>query len=207
MKTSFGTLWGLLTTTTACLAQGTFQYDQQSWPGPIPANILEYIQSNEPVGESFIPSLSAVGFVQLELFDGHPNNGVGATLYVNLRSNSIAGPILSSTDPVFLPDTPFGGGVTNFFFSGPAVVVPGTTYFFEIVVQSGDLWLVNTLSDAYPRGEFYRQGTAQPLADLWFREGIIVPEPSSAWIMLLAGGVWFCVRRRNEFAPRQELES
>src|SRR5689334_20779505 len=156
------------------LAQGTFQYDQRSWPVPIAANVLQYLQPNQLVGQSFTPSLSSVGFVQLELFDGHPNNGLGATLYVNLRSNSITGPILSSSDPVFLPDTPTGGGLTNFLFPGGASVIPGTTYFFEILVQSGDLWLVNSLgANDYSAGTAFLQGAAQPLEDFWFREGII----------------------------------
>ena len=179
------------------LAQGTFQYDQRSWPVPIPANILRAIQPNQPVGQSFTPSLAAVGFVQLELFDGNANNGLGATVSVNLRSNSITGPILSSSVPVFLPDTPIGGGVTNFFFSSAATVVPGTTYFFEIVVQSGDLWRVNSLgANDYSAGTAFLQGAAQPLEDFWFREGIIVPEPSMAAFLITAGAL-FCVRWKN----------
>jgi hypothetical protein len=177
-------------------AQGTFQYDQQSWPGPIPPNILEYIQGNEPIGQSFTPSLPAVGFVQLELFDAHPNNGVGATVYVNLRSNSISGPIIASSNPVFLPDTPTGGGVTNFFFSGAPAVVPGTIYFFEIGVQSGDLWRINSLgANDYSAGTAFLQGAAQPLEDFWFREGVVIPEPSATTLLLLAGALWACFER------------
>ena len=197
MKIKWITLLGLLVHAWMAFGQGTFQYDQQSSLGPVPPDVLWSIQGNEPSGQSFIPSLSAVGFVQLELFDGNPNNGLGATLYVNLRSNSITGPILSSSAPVFLPDTPSGGGVTNFLFSSPAVVMPGTTYFFEVVVQSGDSWYVNTLGNVYPGGEFYRQGLAQPLSDSWFREGVIIPEPSAAWLVLAVGAVRFYVRRKT----------
>jgi len=197
MKTSFGTLWALLTTASACLAQGTFQYDQQSLNHSIGPSLLYNIQSNEPIGQSFTPALSSVGFIQLEPFDGHPNNGVGSTLYVNLRSNSITGPVLGSTDPVFLPDIPSGGGVTNFLFSTSVAVVPGTTYFFEVVVQSAELWRLNTLTDLYGGGTMIVQGVAQPLQDLWFREGIIVPEPSAALISFVVGAIWICVRRRR----------
>ena len=179
------------------LAQGTFQYDQRSWPVPIPANVLEYIQPNEPIGQFFTPSLSFVGFVQLELFDAHPNNGLGATVYINLRSNSINGPILASTDPVFLPDTPIGGGVTNFLFPSAAAVVPGTTYFFEIALQSGDLWLINSLgANDYSAGTEFLQGAAQPLEDFWFREGVVIPEPSTTALLLVAGAL-FCVQRKK----------
>ena len=150
-------------------SQGTFLYDQQSYPFPIQPDVLLDIQPSVPMGQSFIPSLSSVGFVQLELFDGHPNNGLSATLYVSLRSGSITGAVLSSSSPVFMPETPSGGGVTNFFFSPQIAVTPGTTYFFEVVVQSGDLWRVNATTDVYPRGTSYLQGNAQPVFDLWFR--------------------------------------
>jgi hypothetical protein len=98
---------------------------------------------------------------------------------------------------VFLPDTPIGGGVTNFFFSGSAALVPGTSYFFEIVVQSGDLWRVN-LGGTYSSGAAYFQGVPQSFDSLWFREGIVIPEPSSAWLVFLVGGIWFVrSRKRN----------
>jgi hypothetical protein len=196
MKIASITLFALLLATSAAITQGTFQYDQQSLGFPAPPNVLYDIQSYGPIGQSFIPSLPAVGFVQLELFDGHPNNGLGATVYVNLRSNSIAGPLLGSSDPVLLPDIPSGGGVTNFFFSGPVTVSPGTTYFFEIEVQSGDLWRANMAGD-YSSGVAYIQGSSQPFYDLWFREGIIVPEPSAKWLVLATGALWFVVWRRT----------
>jgi len=195
MKIS-STFLGLLIAAPAALAQGTFQYDQQSLNHTIPPNFPQYIQGNEPIGQSFTPSVSSVGFVQLALYDGHPNNGQGATVYVNIQSNSIAGPVLSSTDPVFLPDTPLGGGVTNFLFSTPVPVVPGTAYFFDVVVQSGDLWRLDTVPDLYPGGTMFLQGAAQPVQDIWFREGIIVPEPSMVALLITAGAL-FCVRRRQ----------
>src|SRR5438105_4723971 len=113
MKTVPLMFLALLANMSAALAQGTLQYDQQSLNRSIPPDVLVDIQPNQPIGQSFTPALSSVGFLQLELFDGHPNNGLGATLYVSLRSTSITGPILKSSDPVFLPDTPSGGGVTN----------------------------------------------------------------------------------------------
>jgi len=197
MKTASLALSALLAAASTTFPQGTFQYDQQSLNHSIGANILYYIQGNEPIGQSFTPGLSSVGFIQLEPFDGNPNNGLGATLFVNLRSNSITGPILGSTAPVFLPDIPSGGGVTNFLFSTPVPVVPGTTYFFEVVVQSGDFWTLNTAGYLYGGGPTFRQGVAQPLQDLWFREGIIVPEPSSILLFFGAAGILLLRRARR----------
>lgn len=104
------------------------------------------------------------------------------------------GPVLASTDLVFMPDG-FGigngnRGYTNFFFSTPAVVVPGVTYYLQPVVQSGDAWGIVSYNYGYPGGSIFLQGVANPIIDLWFREGIyIVPEPSSALLVLLGGGL------------------
>ena len=193
MRTPSLSLFVFWATASTGSAQGTFQYDQQSLNHSIGANVLYDIQGNEPIGESFTPSLSSVGFVQLNPFDSRPNNGLGAMLYVNLRSNSITGPVLGSTFPVFMPETPSGIGVTNFFFSTPIPVVPGTTYFLEVIVQSGDIWGLNTLPDLYSGGTMFYQGAAQPLQDLWFREGIIIPEPSTMALLITAGAL-FCAR-------------
>jgi hypothetical protein len=176
--------------------QGTFVYDQQSFSSTIPPNITYQIEANQPIGQSFTPTLSAVGFVQLELGDSVNLNGVGATVYVNLRADSITGPVLSSTEPVFMPDNFFGA--TNFFFSSPISVTPQTTYYFQPVVQSGDSWVVNTaLGDDYPRGTMYYQGAVLRNFDFWFREGLIVPEPSSTGLLLIGSGVLFYVRRMH----------
>jgi len=92
-----------------------------------------------------------------------------------------------------MPETPSGIGVTNFFFSTPVPVVPGTTYFLEVIVQSGDIWGLNTVPDLYSGGTMFYQGAAQPLQDLWFREGIIIPEPSTMALLITAGAL-FCAR-------------
>src|SRR5207247_1019063 len=108
-------------------AQGTFVYDQQSATGYVPPSLTYQVQGNEPVGQSFVPSLSSVGFIQLEPGDAVLLNGLGAIVYVNLLSDSITGPVLASTESVFMPGDFFG--ITNFFFSTPPAVTPGTTYY------------------------------------------------------------------------------
>src|ERR1035437_10305454 len=124
----------------AACGQGTMIYDQQSATNRSISGGAP-IQGQEPAGQSFTPALSSVGFVQLELSDFNPGNGVGATVYVNLRAGSLTGTIMGSTDPVFMPDG-FSYGVTNFFFAAPAAVNPGTVYYLEPILQSGDHWLL-----------------------------------------------------------------
>jgi hypothetical protein len=79
----------------------------------------------------------------LQLADAVSGNGSGARVYVNLRSDSITGTILATTASVFMPDgfgTGANRGYTNFFFSTSVSLTPGTTYYFQPVVQSGDVW-------------------------------------------------------------------
>jgi hypothetical protein len=104
--------------------QGAFIYDQQSANETTGGGGAVAIQVNEPIGQSFTPALSSVGFIRLFLSD-NGFNSVGATVYVNLRTNSITGPLLSSTDPVFMPDR--FSGYTNCIFVTPLAVVPGVT--------------------------------------------------------------------------------
>src|ERR1051326_1925982 len=98
MRLTFARAVALLSMVSSTRGQGTFVYDQQSVNTSVPAGILDDIQPNEPIGQSFTPSLSAVGFVRLNLSDAITRNGVGAAVYVNLRTDSITGPVLGSGD-------------------------------------------------------------------------------------------------------------
>jgi hypothetical protein len=123
-------------------------------------------------------------------------NSLGATVYVNLRADSISGSILGSTDPVFMADGFVG--YPNFIFSSPVTVTPGTVYYFQPVVQSGDLWGITAYNAYnYSGGTAYSQGAAVPAFDLWFREGIVVPEPSGAFLVLVGIGLVVWCRRKQ----------
>src|SRR5579871_5860133 len=89
MKTAFAIV-GLATAlvSSRVLAQGTVTYDQQSYTG-LPSNdTLGAITACQPMGQSFTPSLQAVGFINLALTPGLTGTG---TVYINIRSNSITG--------------------------------------------------------------------------------------------------------------------
>ena len=191
--------WLLLTglsLTLGAVGQGTFIYDQQSASESSGGGGLAAIQSNQPLGQSFTPTNASIDFIRLFLADS-ASQGVGATLYINLRSDSITGPIMASTDPVFIPNlfgTAFGAaGYTNFFFTTSVAVTPGTTYYFQPVIQSGDSCFIIAYHYTYAGGTAFFNGTADPNNDLWFREGIVVPEPSSL-LLLIGSGVLFYVR-------------
>lgn len=183
----------------SALGQGTFIYDQQSSDESVPGGSGGGIQAYQPMGQSFTPSLSSVGFVRFELADASPGNARGSTIYVNLRTNGITGPILASTEPVFLPDG-FGDfnviGYTNFIFTTPVDVTPGITYCFQPVVQSAEDYVIVDSRQSYAGGAAYYFGQASS-GDLWFREGIVVPEPSSIALVVVGGLMASCLRRRG----------
>jgi len=203
----------LLLTTFACAtgavqAQGTFVYDQESSNDETYPNGGPTIQFYGSVGQSFTPSLSTVGFFRVKVDDTFPRNALGATLVGTLRSGAINGPIIGTTMPVVLSNG-FAGSV-DFFFASAVPVTPSTTYYFQTLVQSGDYWGITTRSDSrgdvnYPGGIFF--GGLQPFTgnDLWFREGIVVPEPSSVWLFCLGSGVagWF-LRQKMRCLPSPE---
>ena len=175
--------------------QGTFIYDQQSADESTGGGAGYFIQTNQPIGQSFTPNLSSVGFVRLFLWDRA--NGLGATLSVNLWSGSLTnGSLLGTTLPVALPDQFLG--YTDFFFANPVAVTPGETVYFQPTIQSGDTTVnIFAYHYGYPGGTSFIQGVPNPNGfDLWFREGIVVPEPS-AFSLLIGSGVLLYVHRKK----------
>jgi hypothetical protein len=119
---------------------------------------------------------------------------------VNLRSDSITGPIIDSTAPVALPDSfglPLNTGYVTFFFGNRVPLQAGVTYFLQPVVQSGDLFGIFGGTFNYPGGELYSLGVGTPLTDYWFREGIVVPEPSVTALIFPALGIFVFAQRRR----------
>jgi hypothetical protein len=174
-------------------------FDQQSstieTPTPGAGVVLQIAQS----AQSFTPTLPEVGFVRLKTSDASTGDQMGVSLIVNLRAESVTGTILSSTDPVLLANG--FAGVADFLFPTPVPVTPGVPYYFEPIVQSGGLWSIDIGSYNYPGGTAFEQGFALP-SDLWFREGIVVPEPSIVWLGL-AGAVVLICRRRELRRPKR----
>jgi hypothetical protein len=203
MKTPYLILCVALLTAFIANGQGTLIYDQSSATNPVAGGNGAPIQADQPMGQSFTPTLSSIGFVQLNFNDVHPGNSLGATVYVNLWSGSISnGTLLSSTDPVFMPDGVFRY-VSNMFFSTVVTLTAGTTYYLQPFVEPGsDAWgVVDSLSFNYSGGTFYFNGAPDPNnQDLWFREGVIdVPEPSSATMIFLGSGLFLyaCLKHKK----------
>ncbi|HEY5298875.1 MAG TPA: Ig-like domain-containing protein [Verrucomicrobiae bacterium] len=206
MKKIIGGLLGaamLIATSLQAHAQGTLIYDQQSTIPPSTSGDYLDIQP-EALTQSFVPTLSAIGFVQFEFWD-IPNNGTnGATVYVNILAGSPninSATLLGSTTAVYMQEGfgEFSPGVTNFYFSTAITLTPGQTYYLQPVVQSGDdPWDIWNPGNTYPNGQLYGSGAFfQPSTDLWFREGV-VPEPSILALVGLSALLAFVFKRRSK---------
>jgi MYXO-CTERM domain-containing protein len=182
-----------------CFGQGTiFLYDQQSSTneGSPPYGAGSTIQNLLPsTGQSFTPGLSGIDFIRLMFDDGNIYDGQGATIFLNLRSDSITGTILGTTAPMTMPNG--FTGTENFFFPNTISMTPGITYYFELVLVSGGTWNVMDEPHTYPGGTAFVHGQPDGATDYWFREGILVPEPSAALLGMLGFGVLALVRRQR----------
>lgn len=168
-------------------AQGTFVYDQQDNVAVDGSSSI----GQTPFGQSFTPTLDSIGFVELQFF-----NTSGSTVAVNVRSGSITGPILGTSLSIFFPNN--SPGVSDFLFSNPIALTPGTKYWFEPVVVSGLPPGIDATIVPYAGGNIIISGTDRSGLNLWFGEGIIasVPEPSSV-ALLLVGGILYWHRRQQ----------
>ncbi len=156
------------------------------------------------VGQSFTPTLAAIDFVQFSLAGAN----LGSSVFVNLRSSSMTGTILGTTDTQAVSLDP--RFPVTFSFLSSVSLSPGTQYFLEPVVAVNNGTVSITISDPLSNPNPYQGGTefhagAPAGLDLWFSEGIIVPEPSIWTLLGLGGVVMFAVGARKGTACRAAI--
>jgi hypothetical protein len=114
---------------------------------------------------------------------------------VNLLASSITGTVASVTAPVFMPNGFFG--ITNFFFPANVPVQAGVEYFFRPVLQSGNNTGLLAGQYSYAGGTAIFSGVPSSIGlDFNFREGIVVPEPTSGGFVLMGVLVTFLFQRK-----------
>lgn len=160
-------------------------FDQTNTTFPL-GSLFQNISVFTPIGQSFTPTLTSLNFVNVMTQE----SGFTApfTLEVNIFSGSISGTLIGTSQlTTITPPSIFATIVTPFTFSTPVTLVPGDLYVFDVVAISGDTLLGSTNTNNYPGGTQILSGIAQPDNDLWFQEGISVPEPGT--IILLGVGM------------------
>jgi len=117
-------------------------------------------------------------------------------MVMNLRSDSITGPIVGTSLVVEMPDSFVG--TADFLFTHEVSVVPHVMYYFEPRIISGDTWYFDIREEVYnyPGGTWIAMGRPDVSVDCWFREGIIIPEPSTGALLLGGLAVILLGRRR-----------
>lgn len=170
--------------------QGTFVWDQQA-SDTNSIDGVAYLNNQQPMGQAFTPSFSSISAAAFFLSGGFP--GATGDVEVNIRSGSITGTILGTSDAVT-----FNGnsGIYDFLFSSPVTLTPGITYYLQpIQVNPGGVG-VNLVNAPVPTGGAIYNGVLHNNNNYWYQEGIVVPEPSSA-LLAVAGVVAYLHRRHR----------
>jgi hypothetical protein len=154
------------------------KFDQTNTLPPA-GKLSQSLLAFSPLGQSFRPTLTSLNFVNLLTESG------GATVKVNIRLGSLSGPILGTSQPTIIPhsDSP---SVSSFRFSTPVKLIVGDLYVIEPFVVCGDTLISSTDTNNYVGGNQILGGVAKTENDLWFQEGISVPE-HRGWFLLGSG--------------------
>jgi hypothetical protein len=209
----------LLATALQLHGQGyVYVYDQQSATTPETINYDSFVINRLMLMQAFVPTLSSIDFVQLEISDYPDSNTSGAKIGVEVCSGSPTDlTLLGTSELVFLPanfhnDGIDYSGVATFYFATAITLNPGETYYIVPAEITGDdVWSVAVTGNTYSNGQLYGGGAPfVPTTDLWFREGIeTVPEPSdlALWAMggvLMTGILGFKGRMKQQLNPQHK---
>ena len=132
------------------------------------------------LGQEFTPTLSSLDFVDLYVQVAVISTMSPFALRVEVRDDTINGPLLGTSFLSF-SRTNFTGEV-RLRFSDSVSLVPGQRYVLRPDVSGKADFIQFGVPRAeagppYDGGRFLRDGIASPDLDLWFREGVVVPEP------------------------------
>jgi hypothetical protein len=163
-------------------------FDQRSGSDSLVLNGIP-VQDNHLI-QSFTPEVAAIGFVQFQAVL-YPEGGSSLTR-VNLRQGGTDGQIMARTDSLRIEDN--GLFVRTYYFPDNVPIEPGQMYWLDVELQSLAAPALSISFEllypsSYERGDLYTRGSPSPGFDLWFREGVVVPEPSSLVLCALGAVV------------------
>lgn len=141
-----------------------------------------------PLGQEFVPTLSGLNTVEL-LFDA-----LDGTFAVRIHEGTITSSIIAQSATT--AKTSESPGILRFDFGEIVPLQAGNKYVLEFVSLSGSASGIGSTVESYSSGAMIRGG--QAIADdLWFREGVSVPEPAAGTIALVGLGIGLIMRRRT----------
>jgi hypothetical protein len=149
-------------------------------------------------GQSFTPSLPAIDAIEFRL------GGMDANVIVRLREgvagdDGLDGNIIAESLPVVV-NIPVGYARHHFDFPSRVTLTPGQQYVAELRNMSGSLAVFQSIDNRYSGGQVFNEDFPSALLqaqDLFFREGLHVPEPGSAALCFIAWALFHIRRRRD----------
>src|SRR5262245_10455206 len=129
-----------------------------------------------PIGQEFVSDHPGLDAVELVLANTDMSSPFPADVTINIREDSIAGPVLGTSLPVNLSFPT--AAVVQFLFQSSVHTLPRRTYVIEIVVSpgGGNVGVSGGWTGNYSRGRLILQGEPVPMSDssdLWLRVGAI----------------------------------
>lgn len=147
------------------------------------------IASFAPIGQTFTPAATALNVVVLHVDHtwGAPTDS--SVLFVRVRADSMAGPVLGESTPVTLRGESYGE--VRFEFPVTVVLTPGQLHAIEVVLAAGagNPMLDGSNANGYGPGDTVLSNLPRSFMDFWFRTGFSakVPVRSTTWGAVKAG--------------------
>jgi hypothetical protein len=181
------------------LAQGTLLMDQVCGPDRLVSEGLPAL--GQTLGQSFTPVLTGIDFVQLQAV-AYPGSGSSLSR-LHLYQGGPGGPLLGTTEALLVADSTLA--IRTFYFTQQIPLTPSQVYYLGLEAtrvdpSTVDMAVSYVFGWPYDRGTLFANGSASPNADLWFREGVVVPEPGACSLLTLGLACWpglHLWRRRN----------
>lgn len=170
-------------------APGNPDYDYTRW-----AEVAWIVSEQAPqITQSFTPFTGGINFIDLALYD-RVGDGLTPRIWLVLRSGSMDGPIIASTDPIVLAEGYRNepGEWTRFVFPSTVYIGAYRTYCFQPVTEPGTgICLVVGGHTMYTAGFTYLGDEVKRGFGVFFREGEIsvipdVPEPSTLALAIIS---------------------
>jgi hypothetical protein len=179
------------------LVDQSFTFDVVTQNAPV---VRDFIRFLPPSGVVFTPNLSSLNFMDLFISDfTELPEGAGSRLELSLYDR-VLDTKLGTSAALDLPDG-FDAPV-RFQFDHTITLIPGHQHYAQVDLLSGDSsWGFNLgfVLPPIPPKNLVVEGRLIDFA--WFREGLIVPEPNSAELLLMGGiGIVVCAARYSRKA-------